>query len=208
MIAWLEGGLRSKEPTRVVLDVQGVGYELLISLSTFGQLPDVGKTVALHVRTIVREDALLLYGFANQRERAIFDLLLRANRVGPKLAQTILSGIAPEQVLAALADGDHKTLCSAPGVGKKMAERMVVELRDVARELGESSGGQVSGGAGQPAPAESEAAEVREQVLSALTNLGYPKGQAEKVVEAAAKELAPEEPIEAWIRVALRRLAR
>lgn len=208
MIAWLEGVLRSKQPTRVILDVQGVGYELLVSLSTFSELPDVGKTVALHAKTIAREDALLLYGFATLRERAIFDLLLRANRIGPKLAQTILSGIAPEGVLGALASGDHKTLCSAPGVGKKMAERMVVELREAARELSDAAGLPPSGSVGRPAGDESGSEEIREQVLSALVNLGYPKSQAEKVVDATAKELAPEEPIESWIRVALRRLAR
>jgi Holliday junction DNA helicase RuvA len=208
MIAWLEGVLRSKQPTRVVLDVQGVGYELLISLSTFSQLPDLGKTVALHVRTIAREDALLLYGFATLRERAIFELLLRANRIGPKLAQTILSGIAPDHVIAALAGGDHKKLCTAPGVGKKMAERMVVELRDAAVELCEDAGVPALDGSGAGTSVAPAGDEIREQVLSALVNLGYPKSQADKVVEATAKELTPEEPIEAWIRVALRRLAR
>ncbi len=207
MIAWLEGVLRSKEPTRVVLDVHGVGYELLISLSTFGLLPDVGKTLSLHTRTIAREDALLLYGFASRREREIFDLLLRANRIGPKLAQTILSGIAPEQVIGALAAGDHKTLCAAPGVGMKMAERMVVELREAASALRGASDAPPHLGTGDSGDAALDSREIRDQVLSALVNLGYPKTQADKVVEATASEISPEEPIEAWIRIALRRLA-
>lgn len=207
MIAWLEGVLREKEPTRVVLDVQGVGYELLISLSTFGELPDVGKTVALRVKTIAREDALLLYGFATPRERVIFDLLLRANRIGPRLAQTILSGISPDRTLRGLADGDVSLLCKAPGVGKKMAERMIVELRERAQELqGLMLPGQGPSDGARPVIVGD--AETRDQVLSALINLGYPKAQAEKLVDAAAAEAGEGAGIEEWIRTALRRLAR
>ncbi len=207
MIAWLEGVLREKEPTRVLLDVRGVGYQLLISLATFAELPDVGKTIALHAKTVAREDALLLYGFATARERVIFDVLLRANRVGPKLAQTILSGIAPERVVAALANGDLKLLCSAPGVGKKMAERMLVELREPASELLASAPGEVGPARDEEQHPEGDE-EIREQVLSALLNLGYPRSQAERVVDAIAKEVDAGETIEAWIRVALRRLAK
>ena len=126
MIAWVEGTLREKAPVSVIVDVNGVGYELHISLSTFAALPEVGKTVALHVHTVAREDALLLYGFATRFEKAVFELLLRANRVGPKLAQTILSGIAPERLVAALKAGEVTALKSVPGVGAKTAERMVV----------------------------------------------------------------------------------
>jgi Holliday junction DNA helicase RuvA len=207
MISWLEGTLREKHPDRVVLDVRGVGYELLISLSTFGGLPDVGKTLSLYAKTVAREDALLLYGFGTSRERDIFELLLRANRIGPRLAQTILSGIDPERVVLGLREGDVKLLCSAPGVGKKMAERMVVELRDRAAELGSDP----RGGSGQPPPAEPESGadlETREQALSALVNLGYPRAQAERVVEAAAREAGEGAAIEDLIRNALRRLAR
>jgi len=207
VIAWIEGVLREKEPTRIIMDVRGVGYELLISLSTFGQLPDVGKTIALYVRTIAREDALLLYGFASRREKAIFDLLCRANRIGPKLAQTILSGIEPERVVYGLAEGDHELLCRAPGVGKKMAERMVVELRESAAQLRERAPGD-AGSAAAPEAAEASDSEIRDQVLSALLNLGYPKTQAERVVEAAAREAGEGLSIEDWIRIALRRLAR
>lgn len=207
MISWLEGTLREKLPERVVVDVRGVGYELLISLSTFGNLPDIGKTVSIYAKTVAREDALLLYGFATAREREIFELLLKANRVGPKLAQTILSGIDPEQVVGGLRDGDIKLLCSAPGVGKKLAERMVVELKDRAAELASSE----SAGAGHPpraVPAADADVETRAQALSALLNLGYPKAQAERVVDAAAAELGAGASIEELIRNALRRLAR
>ena len=207
MIAWIEGVLREKEPTRIVLDVSGVGYELLISLATFGELPDVDKTAALHVRTVVREDALLLYGFASPLEKAIFDLLCRANRVGPKLAQTVLSGIEPARVLHALAEKDHALLCRAPGVGKKLAERMAVELSEPAASLRDHRASEIPGMSDDEGAGVSDA-EIREQVLSALINLGYPKAQAERVVEASAREAGEGLSIEDWIRIALRRLAR
>jgi Holliday junction DNA helicase RuvA len=205
MIAWLEGQIRDKAPTRLVLDVSGVGYELLISLQTFEKLPDLGKTLALHVRTIVREDALLLYGFASSHERDAFDLLLRANRVGPKLAQAILSGIEPGRLLHALRDGDIKALRRVPGVGPKMAERMGVELRDAAGDL-IGLGGQDASPLGEPGDAPGE--DVNEQLLSALLNLGYPRSQAERVVGSSAAEAGEGASIESLIRVALRRLAR
>lgn len=207
MISWLEGTLREKYPSHVVVSVGGVGYELLISLATFGSLPDVGKTLCMYAKTVAREDALLLYGFGTAREREIFELLLKANRIGPKLALTILSGIEPERILGGLRDGDINLLTSAPGVGKKMAERMVVELRERAGEIAAAS----SGGAGLPARAtESQSAEeeTRDQALSALINLGYPKAQAERVVDSAAADAGEGASIEELIRHSLRRLAR
>lgn len=200
MIAWVEGVLRDRQPTRVVIDVQGVGYDLSIPLSTFGVLPDAGKTVSLHVYTHAREGAIELYGFASPRERALFELLLRANRVGPRLAQTILSGIAAPALLSALKSGDAAVLRRVPGVGAKLAEKMIVDLRDRAAQM--SLGDEP--GAAPHAVAESE---VADQVLSALTNLGYPRAQAERVVEAVAAEAGEEASIESWIRIALRRLA-
>ena len=135
MIAWLEGALRDKQPLRVVIDVQGVGYEVHVPLSTSATLPETGKTVSLHVHTVVREDALLLYGFMTSYEKEVFELLLRANRVGPKLALTLLSGLSPERLVCALRDGEVAAVTGIPGVGTKTAERMVVELRDHARAL-------------------------------------------------------------------------
>ncbi len=204
MIAWLEGNLREKAPTRIVLDVQGVGYELLVPLSTFETLPDLGKTVSLLVHTAVREDAIQLFGFASSLEKELFHLLLKANRVGPKLAQSILSGMEPARLLRLLREADAKGLRKAPGVGPKLAERIGVELRDEAEKLAGRLG--TTGADGGPEPL--SAIEPGEELLSALVNLGYPKSQAERVVDSALAEAPPESSLEELIRVALRRLAR
>jgi len=204
MIAWLEGNLREKSPTRIVLDVQGVGYELLVPLSTFETLPDLGKTVSLLVHTAVREDAIQLFGFASPLEKELFHLLLRASRVGPKLAQSILSGMEPSRLLRLLRDADAKGLRKAPGVGPKLAERIAVELRDDAEKLAGRLGSADAHGRSEPL---SEIA-PGEELLSALVNLGYPTSQAERVVESALEEASPESGLEELIRVALRRLAR
>jgi len=203
VIGWLEGSLRHKQPTQVVVDVNGVGYELAIPLSTFAELPDLGKTIAFHVHTHVREDAFQLFGFLGAHERAVFELMLRASRVGPKLAQTILSGISARDLLQAICAGELRVLRGVPGIGPKMAERIVVELRERAAELASSVVLESMPGAA-PEPEVSP----RDQVLSALTNLGYPRAQADRVVEAAASEAGAEASIEDWIRIALRRLAR
>ncbi len=202
MIAWVEGTLREKAPVRVVVDVGGVGYELHVPLSTSAVLPDIGKTVALHVHMVAREDALLLYGFATAYEKEVFGMLLRANRVGPKLAQTILSGMPPERLVAALRDGEVAAMTGIPGVGAKTAERMVVELRERASELGSRAA--VAAGAS----AVDESGELHAQLLSALVNLGYPRSQADRVVALAVEEAGEGATIESLIRVALRSLAR
>ncbi len=199
MIAWVAGVVRDKSPVRVVVDVNGVGYELHVSLSTSALLPDVGKTVSLHAHTVAREDALLLYGFATAHEKAVFELLIRASRVGPKLAQTMLSGMPPERLVAALRDGEVAALKGIPGVGGKTAERMIVELREKAAELG-------SGAA--PAPVGDPGEDLRDQLLSALVNLGYPRKEADRVVETAVAEAGEGASIESLIRIALRSLAR
>lgn len=203
MIAWVEGVLREKAPLRVVVDVNGVGYELNVSLSTSASLPDTGKTVALYVHTVSRDDALLLYGFATPYEKRAFELLLRANRVGPKLAQTMLSGMPPERLVAALRDGEVAAMKGIPGVGAKTAERMVVELRERAAELASTAS---DGGRQEPVGRTVEG--LRDQLLSALVNLGYPKSQADRVVESAVDEAGEDASIESLIRVALRGLAR
>ncbi|MFP6607849.1 MAG: Holliday junction branch migration protein RuvA [Myxococcota bacterium] len=200
MIAWIEGTLREKEPLRVLIDVNGVGYELHVPLSTSAVLPDIGKTVALHAHTVTREDALLLYGFATTYERDVFEMLLRANRVGPKLAQTMLSGMPPERLVRALRDGEVAAMKGIPGVGAKTAERMVVELRERAVALGAP--------VGDAAPELMPESGLREQLMSALVNLGYPRLRAERVVETAVAEAGEEAGIESLIRVALRSLAR
>ena len=204
MIAWLEGNLREKAPTRIVLDVQGVGYELLVPLSTFETLPDIGKKVSLLVHTAVREDAIQLFGFSSSLEKELFHLLLRASRVGPKLAQSILSGMEPERLLRLLRDADAKGLRKAPGVGPKLAERIAVELRDDAEKLA----GRLGTTGVRTGSASLSAIEPGEELMSALVNLGYPRNQAERVVDAALAEAPPESSLEELIRVALRRLAR
>jgi len=204
MIAWLEGNLREKAPTRIVLDVQGVGYELLVPLSTFETLPDLGKTVSLLVHTAVREDAIQLFGFASSLEKELFHLLLKANRVGPNLAQLILSGMEPARLLRLLREADAKGLRKAPGVGPKLAERIGIELRDDAEKLA----GRLGSTGSQDGPEVLSAIEPGEELLSALVNLGYPRSQAERVVDAALAEAPPESSLEELIRVALRRLAR
>lgn len=204
MIAWLEGTLREKAPTRIVLDVQGVGYELLVPLSTFKTLPDLGKTVSLLVHTAVREDAIQLFGFASALEKELFSLLRKANRVGPKLAQSILSGMEPASLLHILRTADAKGLRKAPGVGPKLAERIALELRDEAEKLA----GRIATSGSEGDSTLLSAIEPGEELLSALVNLGYPTSQAERVVEAALEEAPPESSLEELIRVALRRLAR
>ncbi|MFI5314059.1 MAG: Holliday junction branch migration protein RuvA [Myxococcota bacterium] len=193
MIARLEGVLAEKSPEAVVLDVKGVGYELRVPLSTFFALPDEGKVVRLRVHTHVREDAFLLFGFGTELERSLFRLLLGASGVGPKLALAILSGLPVERLVAALRAGDLAALVGIPGVGKKTAERIVVELRDrvgaidTASELARAPRDDVAGAA-----------------ESALVNLGYPRAHAEKAVRRALESL-PESPgIESLIKEALR----
>jgi Holliday junction DNA helicase RuvA len=204
MIAWLEGNLREKAPTRIVLDVQGVGYELLVPFSTFETLPDLGKTVSLLVHTAVREDAIQLFGFATSLEKELFHLLLKANRVGPKLAQSILSGMEPARLLRLLREADAKGLRKAPGVGPKLAERIGIELRDDAEKLAGRLARAGSEGGSEPL----SAIEPGEELLSALVNLGYPRSQAERVVDAALADAPAESSLEELIRAALRRLAR
>jgi Holliday junction DNA helicase RuvA len=205
VIARLEGRLLERTPTRVVIDVGGVGYEALIPLSTFSRLPDEGKTVALRIHTHVREDALLLFGFATELERAAFGLLLHASRVGPKLAQAILSGLDAATLVRAIQRGDVATLRSAPGIGAKLAERIVVELRDRVGEL-------VEPGAGAEATPEAGGLRggdaLRDELVSALVNLQTPRPKAERLAEDVVGEHGPETPIEELVRAALQRLAR
>jgi Holliday junction DNA helicase RuvA len=187
-----------------VLDVRGVGYELLVPLSTSETLPDLGKAVSFLVHTAVREDAIQLFGFATSLEKELFGLLLRASRVGPKLAQSILSGMEPARLLHVLREADAGGLRKAPGVGPKLAERIAVELRDDAEKLADRLGDQ----AGGAASAELGIVDPGEELLSALVNLGYPRAQAERVVEGALAEAPTDAGLEDLIRIALRRLAR
>jgi Holliday junction DNA helicase RuvA len=206
MIGRLEGVLREKSPTQVVVDVGGVGYELSIPLSTFAALPDEGKVVALRVHTHVREDAFQLFGFARSLEREAFELLLHANRVGPKLALTALSGIEAEELVQAIQGGDVAVLQGVPGIGRRMAERIVVELRERASEL--AARAVRRGGEGARASRASGEDALVEQVVSALVNLGVAKQEAERAARQALEDLGAGEAVEALIRAALRGLSR
>jgi Holliday junction DNA helicase RuvA len=205
VIAHIEGLLREAHPTRVIVAAGGVGYELFVPLSTFPALPPVGGQVALHVYTHAREGAIELFGFHSAAERAAFVLLLRANRVGPRLAQTVLSGITPADLAQALRSGDARALRAIPGVGPKLAERILLELRDRADELAAVAS---LAAPGAPAAAPPAVSGVRGQALSALLNLGYPSAHAERVLEAAGAELEPDANLEAWVRACLKRLAK
>lgn len=199
MIAHLEGVLREKAPTRAVVMVGGVGYEVLVSLATFGALPDEGKPVSLRVHTHVRDDAIQLFGFHTDLERTLFEQLIRTSGVGPKLAQSVLSGMAPRDLLAALAREDLAALRAIPGIGTKTAQRILVDLRDRAVELAASAPDE---------PGVAPAADAFEEVVSALVNLGTPRARAERVAREVADERGAEVAIEDWVRAALRRLSR
>lgn len=204
MIARLEGVLRVITPTCVVVDVAGVGYEVNIPLSTFAELPDEGEPVALRIYTHAREGAIQLYGFLTESERAAFTLLLRANRVGPKLAQTVLSGISPAELFEAIQLGKVAVLRAAPGVGTKMAERILLELRDRTGELAASltSAGELE----RPLEGDDPSTTSLGQALSALLNLGYSKQQADHALTRAAEEEGGDATLENLVRGSLRML--
>jgi holliday junction DNA helicase RuvA len=192
MIAHLRGRLLSKTPQTAVVEAGGVGYEVTISIPTFTALPGEGNEVSLLVYTHVREDALALFGFTTATEKRLFEKLLSISGIGPKLAITVLSGLPPERLIAAIHGQDHATLTRIPGVGKKTAERIVLELKDKLQELASTAGGT------------SPATPVSEDVLSALVNLGYQRASAQKGVEAAvAREPEAGKDFETLFRAAM-----
>jgi Holliday junction DNA helicase RuvA len=203
VIARLEGELVAQQPTRVIIDVRGVGYAVHVPLSTFTELPDLGKTVKLEIYTHANEAAIQLYGFQSTAERVAFELLLRANRVGPRLAQTILSGISPSELLEAIRSGNVTALRAVPGIGSKMAERILLELRDRVEELAA-----VVGDRTREATEAAAADSAREQTLSALLNLGYPRSEAERVLTQAEAEAGSDATLETLVRSSLKRLVR
>ena len=166
MIALLTGLIAHKSPDHIVLDVQGVGYRVHIPFSTYYELPEEGGKTSLHIHTSVREDAILLYGFRTRLEKSFFQLLISVSGVGPKLARDILSNIQPGPLAQALAQSDLGKLSTIPGIGKKTAERLVLELKDKAGKLDLSS---LPAADARVIPAD----DVAEDVISALLNLGY-----------------------------------
>jgi Holliday junction DNA helicase RuvA len=191
MIAHLRGRLIQKQPGQAIVEAGGVGYDVVISVPTFTALPAEGAEVSLHVHTHVREDALALFGFLTREEKRLFERLITVSGVGPKLAVTILSGLNPERTVAAIRAQDHATLTRIPGVGKKLAERLVVELKDKLEDM-----------AAAPVPA--SIGPAADDVLSALVNLGYQRPAAQKAIETAvAKNKAAGEDFDELFRLAL-----
>ena len=176
MIAHLRGRLLAKHPNQAIVETGGVGYEVTISVPTFSDLPGVGSEVALHIHTHVREDSIALYGFLRPAEKQLFEKLINVSGIGPKLAITILSGMVADEMVGAIRGNDIARLTRIPGIGRKTAERLVLELRD---KLPAATGGEV--------PAAPTMSAVEEDVLSALMNLGYQRAAAEKAVSSAAK---------------------
>ena len=170
MIAHLRGKLAQKDPARVIVDVNGVGYEVFVPLTTFSALPETGSEVSIDVHTHVREDLIALYGFSTRRERMIFEKLMTISGIGPKLAVTILSGGSVEDLVGAIKRSDLPRLTAIPSVGKKTAERIILELKDKFQDFVEA----------QAKPA------VEVDVLSALENLGYNRALAEGALRRAA----------------------
>ena len=200
MIGYLQGNLLKATPERLLLDVQGVGYEVHVPLSTWYEIEKRGGAgagkVALFIHTQVREDEIALFGFWTEREKALFEKLIAVGGIGPRLARVILSGMAPDDLLGAIASGDLGRLSTIPGIGKKTAERMVLELKDKMREL-----------AAELPETTAAAAPAGQDVVSALVNLGYKAAQAERAVAEAHRE-KPDAAFHDLLRASLHRLSR
>ena len=183
MIGRLRGTILLKQPPQLLIDVQGVGYEVDAPMSTFYQLPDTGTEVVLHTHLVVREDAQLLYGFGSETERTLFRHLIKINGVGPKLALTILSGMGADEFVVCVQDGDTAALVRMPGIGKKTAERLIIELRD---KLKDAQPQEQSDGKSQTDMSLSVASRNSpiSDATSALIALGYKPQEASRMVRA------------------------
>jgi holliday junction DNA helicase RuvA len=180
MIAHLRGRILSKSPNQAIVECSGVGYDVAISVATFSDLPAENSEAALFIHTHVREDQIALFGFSTTQEKRLFEKLLTISGIGPKLAITVLSGISSDRLVAAIRGGDHATLTKVPGIGKKTAERVVLELKDKLDDLA-VPGLETVGGGAQHGP-------VGDDALSALVNLGYPRPIAQKAIESAIQK--------------------
>ncbi len=203
MIGGLRGRLATKSPERLLVDVGGVGYEVRVSLSTFTELPEAGVQVDILTHTHVREDAIVLYGFLTPLEREVFRLLIGVSGIGPRLALNLLSGLSAPELVRTIIKANAAPIFAVPGVGKKTADRLIIDLRDRMLKLEAAIPGDAGGGAAT-APDGSDA--DLEDILSALTNLGYRQAQAERALK-ESREAMPEAPIEGLLRESLRRLA-
>lgn len=169
MIGYLTGKIISKKPTQVLLDVNGVGYILNISINTFEKIPDTGETTSLHTYLAVREDSLTLFGFSSEPEKQMFELLIGVNGIGPKLAQNVLSGIQIDELKHALKEGNLLRLVAIPGIGRKTAERMLLDLRDKVDNVAEEYATAVP-------------YKIKDDAVAALATLGYNQKMAERII--------------------------
>jgi Holliday junction DNA helicase RuvA len=206
MIAHLSGTLLSKQATSVILDVAGVGYEVTIPLSTFYDLEDLGSPVQLRIYTHVREDALQLFGFKTARERELFMRLISVSGIGPKLGITLLSGMSADEMIASIRTNNLARLTLIPGVGRKTAERLVVELREKVATLSSPELEEELGAKAEVRTVPTEDS-VRADALSALLNLGYQRTAAEKAIDSTVGE-GDDISVESVLRRSLRKLAR
>jgi Holliday junction DNA helicase RuvA len=199
MIGLLRGRVADRQPNTLIVDVQGVGYEVHVPLSTFYDVGEIGDDITLRIYTHVREDALQLYGFLTELERQLFERLIGISGIGPKLAIAVLSGMDPREVLSAVQRGDVARLTGIPGVGKKTSERIVLELRDRLASLALEApvdAGQANG-----------ADRLRGDLVSALQNLGYHRPQAEKAIDSSLQAMS-DPTFEQALKAALRELIR
>ena len=193
MIAFLRGRLLSKSPNRAIVECGGVGYDATISVATFTSLPPEGAEARLHIYTHVREDQIALFGFAEPDEKRLFEKLLTISGIGPKLAITVLSGIDAARLVTAIRAGDHATLTRIPGIGKKTADRVVLELKDKLDDM-----------AVAPSAASARYGPAGDDALSALVNLGYARPIAQRAIETAiAKQPDAAEDFEVLFRAAM-----
>jgi len=207
MIAHLSGTLLSKEPNAVILDVGGVGYEVTIPISTFYDLAEPGANVKLRIYTHVREDALQLYGFKTLRERELFMRLISVSGIGPRLGITLLSGMSAEEMIGSIRTNNLARLTLIPGVGRKTAERLVMELRDKVAALSSAETEEQLGETAARGGTVTTEDSMRSDVLSALLNLGYQRSAAEKAVTGALDE-GGDISVEVILRRSLRKLAK
>jgi Holliday junction DNA helicase RuvA len=200
MIAHLSGKLFSKQPNQLIVDVNGVGYEVTVPLSTFYEIGEIGTVIQLLIHTHVREDTLALYGFKTRKEKQMFEQLTSISGIGPKLGIGILSGMSVDELVPALRQNNLGRLTSIPGVGRKTAERLVVELRDKVAKIETTS-------ADAMAAARSLSA-MEEDVVSALVNLGYLKLQAERALQKTLTHLGEGQSFEALLKNSLHQLSK
>ncbi len=199
MIAHLTGKLTHKSPDHIVVDVNGVGYQVFVPLSTFYALPDVGREVSLNIHTHLREAALKLFGFYTEEELKIFEQLITINKVGPKLAMTILSGMSPADLLSAINSSDVGKLNTIPGIGRKMAERLTLEMRDKLADISREFAAKTEDSVPRNG--------LFDDALSALVNLGYKKNEVEKTLKSIYSQGQQKDSLENLIKKSLNLLS-